>query len=279
MGSGGSSVGNKEKQSQDNMERKTSPPKSKNEKPADQFDRSRSDVKEMQNGGEFLCDGDNESVNSGDDSDDTLVLAARMTGYIEGEQSDKGDNGDKADQNNATVGNNENGEESTLSMDDVIAKIAAENYTDPSVVTYDVDTIGYYIVNCVPKTPSDNGVETKAPKEVESNTLDDKASPNPGPKPTSSVGTLEDRYEIFKKDYGNRRPQSRRRSSVANKQTLILARVGTQFKYVAVPAYLPGQKLYKTNTFARPYIERAEGIYKVKRPKGMLDIMLDSCNQ
>lgn len=59
------------------------------------------------------------------------------------------------------------------------------------------------------------------------------------------------KFEEFKRNYGI---QFRRRKSIANKQTLILTKVGTKFQLITVPAYLPNQRLYRSSSFVRYYI-------------------------
>ena len=60
-----------------------------------------------------------------------------------------------------------------------------------------------------------------------------------------------DQFEQFKSKYG---VYFRRRKSVANKQTLILTKVGTKFQLMTVPAYLPNQRLYRSTSFVKNYI-------------------------
>lgn len=163
----------------------------------------------------------------------------------------------------------------TISQDDdIIEQIAAENYTDPHKIIYEIDTIGYYIAgdDTKNKTQSadDSAEEKNRIKALIENSIAKEQYPKPAEKQKeSNEQKSEDRYEMCKKIYGSIRPKSKGRSRVANKHTLILVRVGSQFKYIAVPAYLPGQKLYKSSTFARPYIERATNLKKLERSKGM----------
>ena len=58
-------------------------------------------------------------------------------------------------------------------------------------------------------------------------------------------------FEEFKRKVG---VSFKRPKSVANKQTLILTKVGTKFQLVTVPAYLPNQRLYRSTSFVKNYI-------------------------
>ena len=60
-----------------------------------------------------------------------------------------------------------------------------------------------------------------------------------------------DQFEEFKRKFD---VFYKRRKSVANKQTLILTKVGTKFELMTVPAYLPNQRLYRSTSFVKNYI-------------------------
>lgn len=227
-----------------------------------------------ENGGKI--DEDRVSVGS-KDSEDTLVISARILHYLNGEQVEENiDKGEYATEQTKTDTSNEdnkgNTKVETVSQEDIIEAIAASNYIDPNENDiYEIDTIGYYIAKRMPS--KSNQKEIKDTQEVEKMDNHDEKKLINGNHEENKLKNdnhmTDDRFETFKKIYTDIRPKSRKKSSVANKQTLILAKVGTQFKYVAVPAYLPGQKLYK-NAFAKPYIERADVLYKVKQQKGMV---------
>ncbi|KAH3822361.1 hypothetical protein DPMN_124139 [Dreissena polymorpha] len=227
---------------------------------------------------------DQESCNDGCDtfsnysnnSDDTYYLADQMEEYIPTKKQNPADSKRCEPQN----------------QDDIIQTIADTN----NVVLnthfdehnpFEVDTIGYYIskaewednningherpntesscfVKSTTTTPIGNG---KPVIDIETEHQDDPSAETSDIKSAKSK-TQEDRFEECKKIYGQ--GSSRHRQlSLATKQTLVLAKIGSQYKYVAVPAYLPGQRRYKTSTFAHAYVERAVTMFRVQiRRKG-----------
>lgn len=221
---------------------------------------------------------DGESLNS-NDSDDTLVLTSRMETYIAEKTNDDATNSNELEQ----FEGGRKDKNMSMTHDEIIEKIAKENKIDPNKIEYEIDTIGYYIVNCneyntqkgstSPSKPIENeGDDNRKTNVCQDTTVDSKEVKNKrsenekGSK--EEIQVTEDRFEEFKRIYGKVMPARGRRKSVANHQTLVLAKVGSQYKYVAVPAYLQGQRLYKSSSFAKPYMERADGLYKVKKQKG-----------
>ena len=76
-------------------------------------------------------------------------------------------------------------------------------------------------------------------------------------RPTTRAIKLAERFE---------RVVQLRRKSIANRQTVILTKVGTRFQLVTVPAYLPGQRLYRTNSWVKNYMPK-EFVHRKKKGK------------
>ena len=203
------------------------------------------------------------------DSDDTFTLAERMIKYVENVDDcpeNTHNEQDPADINEAN---------SDVDEDDLIEQIAQENMATVGN-PYDIDTIGYYIVcgrnrrdgtdTDVVKSEEDDDVD-----EVDDRAKDDNKATveaNDEHKYTSmdkkhDVFENQERFDMFRKIYGRKMSKSKR-PSLANNQTLVLAKIGSQYKYIAVPAYLPGQKLVKTKSISnKGFIERAKYVNKV----------------
>lgn len=197
------------------------------------------------------------------DSDDTITLAVRMVALMHKANKDK--HCDLLDE----------GYRNDVNEDDFIEQIALENNaTSMEDNPYEKDTIGYYIMKANQNTSELNQNSKNERKEQ-----DPEEKANMTEQSTESAHKhaaiekdqvehkplrQEDRFEIFKKVYSKKLPRGKR-PFLANKQTLVLAKVGSQYKYVAIPAYLPGQKLIKTSAIEnKGFIERAEYITKVK---------------
>lgn len=208
---------------------------------------------------------DSDSYNSGD-SDDTIVLAARMPKYLAAESIEEGN-----EKNNENVQKKED----DVDEDAIIEEIAMENHASQSKEEnpYELDTIGYYISkgNSDQKEPTESEADNKNENSNSSKTINkndasvDKDDGQNEEGKTKSKDEAQDRFELFKKIYGKKMSKGRKPPPIANKHTLVLVKIGTQYKYVAVPAYLPGQKMVTTRSITnKGFIERAEHINKVK---------------
>lgn len=207
---------------------------------------------------------DSDGYNSGD-SDDTIALAARMPKYLAAESLEE-DN----EKNNEKVREKED----DVDEDAIIEEIAMENgVSSKEENPYELDTIGYYISkgNNDHKEPTEGDVDNKHENSNSSKTinkndgsLDKDDGKNKEGNPRSN-DEAQDRFEVFKKIYGKKMSKGRKPPPIANKHTLVLVKIGTQYKYVAVPAYLPGQKTITTRSITnKGFIERAEHVNKVK---------------
>ena len=83
-------------------------------------------------------------------------------------------------------------------------------------------------------------------------------------RPTTHAIKLAERFE---------RVVQLRRRSIANRQTVILTKVGTRFQLVTVPAYLPGQRLYRTNSWVKNYMPK-EFVHRKRKGKLLFNPLL-----
>ena len=103
--------------------------------------------------------------------------------------------------------------------------------------------------------------ESKQDKE-EADNAKCKLTASPSDKQTQNTT---DTFEAFKRKYG----VHFRKRSIANKQTLILTKVGTKFQLLTVPAYLPGQRLYRSSSWVKNHIPN-EPMFKRRKGKSFL---------
>lgn len=183
---------------------------------------------------------DNISIDS-NNSGDTLVTFALMKTY----------------QEDTNVKTEMDEDKMSLCQDDIINTIAHANCRND--ILYDIDTIGYYIghgCDSYHDNTNESVITVLEDKGVDIEQLHD-------------IGkTLRtDPFEEFKHVYGTNIGEQKKCKikHIARKHTLVLTKVGKQYKYIAIPAYLPGQKTYNTRSeFTKGYIERATNIYRIK---------------
>jgi len=265
-----------------------------------------SESESKRDGGKFEYEDDSISLDS-KDSDDTLVLSSRMDTYLRKDNTDDSDipvetgtdgsdspNKECQNESEQTAGK-QNGTKQTIDHDDIIELVADENNVVLNTEfgeenPYEIDTIAYYIskanwqdengqikeANTDDKGhpddedpikhngSSENNSESKANENIQqySDTKHQMLSPK---------NNKPDAFDVFRKLYSSRQRMPRK-PSISKRQTLILVKVGSQYKYVAVPAYLPGQRLCRPSSFTKGFTDRAQYLPKIqplKPIKGM----------
>ncbi|KAL4221441.1 hypothetical protein ACF0H5_019698 [Mactra antiquata] len=227
--------------------------------------RSPKEGKVLENG---KCDSSkDESVDTRNDCSEFIVVYAKGKPNLN----------DNKDDNEPAASDDHDG----VNQDDVIDKIADANFLRD--VLYDIDTIGYYIGHGYgghqdksdgnnDDRPSDTDTETEAeklydkPKEKEREEEEQEKVEQKEINEVEADTDTFDKFEQFKQLYGTNLQQKPKKKKVSGKQTLVLAKVGNKYKYIAVPAYLPGQRTYNARSaFAKGYMERTANIYKSRR--------------
>ena len=158
---------------------------------------------------------------------------------------------------------NENSENTGTSVDKqqhkskTNAKENVENCVEASVIEKDDGISKKQLiepVNAKEKTYINDETETHVKEEEKQETGRDTLKTI---RPTTRAIKLAERFE---------RVVQLRRRSIANRQTVILTKVGTRFQLVTVPAYLPGQRLYRTNSWVKNYMPK-EFVQRKKKGK------------
>ena len=216
-------------------------------------------------------DDDSCSVDS-KNSDDTVALAHRLPKYIAAHAREMQDDA-------IEIIAKENKTCYTISIENDLLKYpnvdeskatnakTIDNIKEMSVprkVTFEVDTIGYYIAKSDLEANEDLDRSNVNKKTDVGQVLNEQVCEH------NATAVLDTNYlyEEFKLNYSSRSRLVHKRT-VSNKQTIVLSKVGNRYKYITVPAYLPGQRLYNSRSFVKNYMTSSQYVYRRGKRKGM----------
>ena len=191
----------------------------------------------------------------------TTTLSSEV--YIKDNAANGSDQGRKYENKQSNLIVNENSENTGTSVNKqqhkskTNARENAENCVEPSITAMGDDSSKKQLiepVNANETTHINDETEIKI-KEAEKQEMERDTLKTI--RPTTHAIKLAERFE---------RVVKLRRRSTANRQTVILTKVGTRFQLVTVPAYLPGQRLYRTNSWVKNYMPK-EFVHRKKKGK------------
>ena len=199
---------------------------------------------------------------------ETTTLSSKV--YIKDNAANASDQGQKNENKQLNLIVNENSENTGTSVDiqqhksNTNARENAEKCVEPSITGKGDGSSKKQLiepVNAKETTNINAETETQIKEEEKQDTGRDTLKTI---RPTTRAIKLAERFE---------RVVQLRRKSIANRQTVILTKVGTRFQLVTVPAYLPGQRLYRTNSWVKNYMPK-EFVHRKRKGKLLFSPLL-----